>query len=123
MPPKRDSGNFADKAAIELVPSILPRYDDGYASTAPVGKFVPNKIGIYDGAGNVSEWVNDIYSVPTPGLTTPIIDPLGPEFGSQHVIRGSSWRDAGILELRLSYRESGDEPQMDVGFRIARTVD
>jgi formylglycine-generating enzyme required for sulfatase activity len=123
MPPKRDSGNFADKAAIELVPSILPRYDDGYASTAPVGKFVPNKIGIYDGAGNVSEWVNDIYSVPTPGLTTPIIDPLGPELGSQHVIRGSSWRDAGILELRLSYRESGDEPQMDVGFRIARTVD
>lgn len=123
MPPKRDSGNFADKAAIELVPSILPRYDDGYASTAPVGKFVPNKIGIYDGAGNVSEWVNDIYSVPTPGLTAPIIDPLGPEIGSQHVIRGSSWRDAGILELRLSYREPGDEPQMDVGFRIARTVD
>ena len=79
MPPKRDSGNFADKAAVELVPSILPRYDDGFASTAPVGKFAPNAIGIYDGAGNVAEWVNDIYSVPTPGLTTPVIDPLGPE--------------------------------------------
>ena len=123
MLPKRDSGNFADKSAIELVPSILPRYDDGFASTAPVGKFVPNKIGIYDGSGNVAEWVNDIYSVPTPGLTTPVIDPLGPELGTQHVIRGSSWRHAGILELRLSYREAGDNPRMDVGFRIARTVD
>ncbi|MDH3266849.1 MAG: PEGA domain-containing protein, partial [Gammaproteobacteria bacterium] len=90
MPPKRDSGNFADKSAIELVPSILPRYDDGFASTAPVGKFTPNSIGIYDGSGNVAEWVNDIYSVPTPGLTTPITDPIGPELGSQHVIRGSS---------------------------------
>ena len=29
LPPRRDSGNFADKSAIELVPSILPNYNDG----------------------------------------------------------------------------------------------
>jgi formylglycine-generating enzyme required for sulfatase activity len=123
MPPARDSGNFADKSAIELVPSILPRYDDGFASTAPVGEFKPNSLGIYDGSGNVAEWVNDFYSVATPGLTTPVTDPLGPELGNSHVIRGSSWRHAGILELRLAYRESGDAPRTDVGFRIARSVD
>jgi formylglycine-generating enzyme required for sulfatase activity len=122
MPPKRDSGNFADRSAIDLVPSILPRYDDGYASTAPGGKFAPNALGIYDGAGNVSEWVNDIYSVPTPGLTTPVVDPLGPETGSGHVVRGSSWRHAGILELRYSYRESETEARPDLGFRIARSI-
>jgi formylglycine-generating enzyme required for sulfatase activity len=122
MPPKRDSGNFADRSAIDLVPSILPRYEDGFASTAPVGKFTANPIGIHDGAGNVAEWVNDIYSVPTPGITTAIVDPLGPETGKTHVVRGSSWQHAGILELRLSYRESESEAQADIGFRIARTV-
>ena len=71
LPPQRNSGNFADRSAIDLAPSIVPRYDDGYASSAPGGKFPANPLGIFDGAGNVSEWVNDIYSVPTPGLTTP----------------------------------------------------
>ena len=122
MPPRRDSGNFADKSAIDVATSILPRYNDGFASTAPAGKFTPNAIGIHDGSGNVAEWVNDTYSVPTPGLRTPVVDPLGPETGKSHVIRGSSWRHAGILELRLSYRDSGVDARPDVGFRIARTV-
>jgi len=84
--------------------------------------FTPNALGLYDGAGNVAEWVNDIYSVPTPGLTTPVVDPMGPETGNAHVVRGSSWRHAGILELRLSFRESETVPRSDVGFRLARTV-
>jgi formylglycine-generating enzyme required for sulfatase activity len=123
MPPADDSGNFADKAASGIVPSILPRYDDGFASTAPVGKFVPNKIGIHDGSGNVAEWVNDFYSVPTPGIKTPVVDPFGPGNGTNHVIRGSSWRHSGELELRLSFRDYGASPRPDVGFRIARTVE
>ena len=121
-PPKRDSGNFADRSAVDLVPSIVPRYDDGFASSAPGGKFPPNGLGLYDGAGNVSEWVNDIYSVPTPGLTTPVVDPLGPETGTSHVVRGSSWRHAGVLELRYSFRESETEARPDLGFRIARSI-
>ena len=122
MPPRRNSGNFADRSAVDVAPSVLPRYDDGFASSAPVGKFTPNALGLYDGAGNVAEWVNDIYSVPTPGLTTPVVDPLGPQTGTSHVVRGSSWRHAGILELRFSFRESESQARPDVGFRIARTV-
>ncbi len=122
-PPRRNSGNFADRSAIDLVPSIVPRYDDGYASTAPGGKFPANALGIFDGAGNVAEWVNDIYSVPTPGLTTAVVDPLGPDTGTSHVVRGSSWRHAGVLELRYSFRESENEARPDVGFRIARSID
>lgn len=121
-PPKRNSGNFADRSAVDLVPSIVPRYDDGFASTAPGGKFPANPLGIYDGAGNVAEWVNDIYSVPTPGLTTPVVDPLGPETGTSHVVRGSSWRHAGVLELRWSFRESETEARPDLGFRLARSI-
>ena len=123
MPPEDDSGNFADKAAESIVPSIIPRYDDGFASTAPVGKFVPNRLGIHDGSGNVAEWVNDYYTVPTPGMTKPVVDPLGPGDGTTFVIRGSSWRHAGEMELRLSFRDYGTDARPDVGFRLARYVE
>jgi formylglycine-generating enzyme required for sulfatase activity len=123
LPPTRDSGNYADKSAEGLVPSILPGYDDGFASTAPVGSFGANSIGVYDGGGNVAEWVQDYYSVPTPGQTEPLVDPLGPQRGAHHVIRGSSWRHAGILELRLAYRDFGTDGRFDLGFRIARNAE
>ncbi|RLA32547.1 MAG: hypothetical protein DRR11_07945 [Gammaproteobacteria bacterium] len=123
MPPRRDSGNFAGKSANALVPSILPGYDDGFASTAPVGTFTANALGIFDGGGNVAEWVQDYYSVPTPGKTEPIMDPQGPVRGSNRVIRGSSWMDSGIMELRLGYRDFGNGPRPDVGFRIARNIE
>ncbi|MCG8371656.1 MAG: PEGA domain-containing protein [Proteobacteria bacterium] len=122
-PPPKESGNFADRSALELVPSILPAYDDGYASTAPVGSFGPNALGIHDGGGNVAEWVNDYYTVPTPGITTPVVDPTGPQRGSSRVVRGSSWRHAGRTELRLSYRDFSSQARPDVGFRVARFAD
>ncbi len=122
-PPPKDGGNFADLSARELVPSIIPKFNDGYASTAPVGTFKASVIGIYDGGGNVAEWVNDFYTVPTPGITEPIVDPTGPRQGTSHVIRGSSWRHAGFTEMRLSYRDYGTDARVDVGFRIARNVD
>jgi formylglycine-generating enzyme required for sulfatase activity len=122
-PPPKESGNYADRSAIELVPSILPAYDDGYPSTAPVGSFKANALGIHDGGGNVAEWVNDYYTVPTPGITTPVVDPTGPERGTSRVIRGSSWRHAGRSQLRLSYRDFGSEARPDIGFRIARFAD
>lgn len=123
MPPRPDSGNYADQSAEGVLPSILPGYDDGYTATAPVGTFPPNALGIYDGGGNVAEWVQDYYSVPTPGETEPLVDPMGPSRGTHHVIRGSSWRHAGILELRLTYRDFGTEGRFDVGFRIARNAE
>jgi formylglycine-generating enzyme required for sulfatase activity len=105
------------------VPTIIPGYDDGFASTAEGGKFPANAIGIFDGAGNVAEWVNDFYTVPAPGITSPLVDPLGPERGPSYVIRGSSWRHASPTELRLSFRDYGNDPRPDVGFRVARNAD
>ena len=46
-----------------------------------------------------------------------------PKSGTQHVIRGSSWRHANITQLRHSYRDFGNEGRIDVGFRIARNTD
>jgi hypothetical protein len=43
--------------------------------------------------------------------------------GTNRVIRGSSWRHAGEMELRLAFRDFGTEPRPDVGFRIVRFVE
>ena len=56
-------------------------------------------------------------------MTRPVVDPLGPADGTTYVIRGSSWRHAGEMELRLSFRDYGRDPRPDVGFRLARYVE
>ncbi|MFW2405797.1 MAG: PEGA domain-containing protein [Gammaproteobacteria bacterium] len=119
MPPPENAGNFADQSARAVLPNALSNYNDRFAITAPVGSFAPNPIGIYDLGGNVAEWVNDRYTVYTQpkGIK---IDPLGPDKGQYHVIRGSGWRHSSIGELRYAYRDFGDRGRLDVGFRIAR---
>lgn len=123
LPPRPESGNWAGRSANGLVRTLIPGWDDGYASTAPVGTFRPNSLGIFDGGGNVAEWVQDYYSVPTPGRTEAINNPQGPRRGTNRVIRGSSWGHAGIRELRHGFRNFGSSSYWDVGFRIARNVE
>jgi formylglycine-generating enzyme required for sulfatase activity len=119
MPPAEDAGNFADKSARAVLPTVLVNYSDRFPITAPVGSFRPSPIGLYDLGGNVAEWVNDRYSVYTQSKGVEV-DPLGPDKGQYHVIRGSGWRHSSISELRYAYRDFGDRGRLDVGFRIAR---
>ncbi|MDH3211329.1 MAG: SUMF1/EgtB/PvdO family nonheme iron enzyme [Myxococcales bacterium] len=120
LPPAPDSGNFADAEAIDILGNVLTTYDDGYAVSAPVGSFEPNALGVYDVGGNVAEWTHDFYGIHPGSSQAPETDPAGPPDGKYHVIRGSSWRDSSIAELRLSYRDYGDGRRGDLGFRIAR---
>ena len=91
--------------------------------SAPVGSFKANSKGIYDLGGNVAEWVHDFYDTSITIDNSNVPNPLGPERGDYHVIRGSSWRHGSITELRLSYRDYSDKARDDVGFRIARFLD
>jgi formylglycine-generating enzyme required for sulfatase activity len=118
VPPR--SGNFADTSAEGLVSSTLDGYDDGFAGTAPVDSFPPNALGVLNLGGNVAEWVHDIYTIYPSAIDEFAKDPAGPDEGELHVIRGSSWMDASVSELRLSYRDYGKKARPDVGFRIAR---
>ncbi|MCC7488065.1 MAG: PEGA domain-containing protein [Gammaproteobacteria bacterium] len=122
MPPEPESGNFADKSARGIVANVLGDYDDGYPVTAPVGRFRPSPLGFFDLGGNAAEWVNDRYSVYGAGDAV-LVDPQGADTGQYHVIRGSSWRQASISELRFAYRDFGDQGRLDVGFRLARNAD
>ena len=120
LPIEPDSGNYGDDSAQGLLPTTLPGYGDSYPATAPASNFLPNPLGLLNLGGNVSEWMHDYYSIYPPGGSEPERDPLGPETGELHVIRGSSWMDGNVTELRLSYRDYGNEARPDVGFRIAK---
>jgi formylglycine-generating enzyme required for sulfatase activity len=120
LPVPERAGNYADADAAPIVPGTVPGYDDPYDATAPVDAFQPDALGLFNMGGNVSEWVHDHYSVYPSGTGVVARDPAGPEEGDAHVIRGSSWKDFSVSELRLTYRERGTEGRSDLGFRIAR---
>jgi len=120
LPVRPNSGNYADESADDVLPQTLPDYDDHHPSTAPVDAFEPNALGLFNMGGNVAEWVHDYYTIYPAGSAEVATDPLGPEDGQHHVIRGSSWMDSNISELRLTYRDYGEEARPDLGFRIAR---
>jgi formylglycine-generating enzyme required for sulfatase activity len=119
LPVPPGAGNYADRLAQPVVPQFLADYDDGFAVTAPVGSFSPNPLGFFDIGGNVAEWTHDLYTVqPAGGAVS--VDPAQGGEGGLHSIRGSSWKNSGVTELRLAYRDYGDNKRNDVGFRIAR---
>jgi formylglycine-generating enzyme required for sulfatase activity len=122
LPVPPGSGNYGDRSADEMLGGSIPDYNDSYPATAPVGSFEANARGLFNLGGNVSEWVHDVYTIFPPAEGKVATDPTGPAEGEYHVIRGASWMDESVTELRLSYRDYGDEPRPDVGFRIARSV-
>lgn len=121
MPPPLKFGNYADLNAAELVSRVLSGYRDGYVVSAPVGAFEPNRFGVHDLGGNVSEWVHDVYALDPSGGQIET-DPMGTQSGALHSQRGSSWAHGRVTELRFSYRGYGSQGRDDLGFRLARRV-
>ncbi|MEM9628346.1 MAG: formylglycine-generating enzyme family protein [Pseudomonadota bacterium] len=112
------------KRVSEVSSQAVMKCDDGFAYTAPVGSFEPNGFGIYDTAGNVSEWVEDHKSddyqkVPNDGSVH--LDP-GKDY-NHRAIRGGDWskrpeslRSANRLQSERMSRESVN------GFRVVRDL-
>ncbi len=118
FPPTQADYNLGDSNAIAILPSIVAGYNDGFGVSAPVGSFIPDLSGLYDLSGNVAEWCLDYYAIKAGSKGD--VDPIGPTKGKHHVVRGSSWRDASITELRWTFRDYSKSARNDLGFRIAR---
>jgi formylglycine-generating enzyme required for sulfatase activity len=118
LPIPEDVGNLAGTETASSLPDSLTNYHDDYPVVAPVGKFKPTPLGLHDLSGNVSEWINDYYFSFVEA--TPITDPLGPDDGTRHVIRGANWKSAVVTELRLAWRDAADTSGPTLGFRVAR---
>ena len=123
LPPPDRVGNYADISARQLLPTTLVTYNDGFSVAAPSGSFPANALGIFDLGGNVSEWVQDFYQVGRTETETVAEDPLGPETGRFHVVRGPSWRGATVTNLRMASRNFSAEGDERIGFRIARNLE
>jgi formylglycine-generating enzyme required for sulfatase activity len=122
LPMPSDAGNYGDSTGAAVLEGAIPDYRDSHGATAPAGSYRANPLGLYNLGGNVSEWVHDVYAV-TPSPPNELArDPIGPSEGAYHVIRGSSWMDTNMTELRLSYRDYGNTGRPDLGFRIARST-
>jgi formylglycine-generating enzyme required for sulfatase activity len=97
-------------------------YNEELNKTAPVGSYEKGKsdYGIYDLAGNVSEWTAD-WHLPEYYLFSPKSNPEGPEKGHYKVIRGGNWRNVA-QDVTMTYRNA-TVPKMQnttVGFRCAK---
>jgi len=94
-------------------------YDDNIGDTTPVGNYSPNGYGLYDMAGNVWEWCADWWGADFYS-SSPLDNPLGPETGTDRVVRGGSWGSLPST-LRVSLRTPSYPPHSDdnVGFRLA----
>ena len=102
--------------------------DNSNQKTHPSGEKKPNRWGIYDLYGNVSEWCEDVYS-PTYYKDSPPGDPYGPPSPGKdvkRVLRGGSWKASADM-CRAAFRQGERTGDSDAcfytdycGFRCVR---
>ena len=94
----------------------------GQPYTSPVGYFAPNGYGLYDMAGNVSQWCwdkyNDKYYRKKAASQT---DTRGPGAGQYRVLRGGAWHSfASGARCAIRGYYLPDDSGNDGGFRCVR---
>jgi formylglycine-generating enzyme required for sulfatase activity/serine/threonine protein kinase len=105
-PPTEKVANIAGvegSGRLVLGQNAVVGYNDGFVTTAPVGSFPPNELGLHDLGGNVREWVSDFYTSEEAGFGT---------------TRGGSWEDYREEHLRTSARRLAPDTGEGYGFRV-----
>jgi formylglycine-generating enzyme required for sulfatase activity/serine/threonine protein kinase len=100
-------GNYADLAWKQQFPKEehIEQYTDGFATTAPVMSFKPNRLGLYDLGGNAWEFVSDSWN----------------STSKEPALRGASFHissgRASLLSSARSRDTWGNRRHYDYGFR------
>ncbi|MEX2517741.1 MAG: SUMF1/EgtB/PvdO family nonheme iron enzyme [Paracoccaceae bacterium] len=99
---------------------------DEWVGAAPLASFPPNGFGLFDMAGNLAEWVEDVYrddveNNPTDG--SPRIWESDSPWARRQVLKGGSYTDRPWM-ARPAARISNDRNWRngDYGFRLARRM-
>lgn len=89
-------------------------------TTVAVDSFSPNKWGLYNMHGNVSEWVWDWYGTYDLEAQT---DPTGAQIGVTRVYRGGGWNDFA-KNMRSAYRATlaQNKGSFNLGIRLVRNA-
>ncbi len=111
-PPPKGAGNFADETFRKCFGegwSHIEGYDDGFATTSPVGSFTPSSTGLFDLVGNVWEWCENRYDGK----------------GEKRVLRGGSWNlnDPRALHSPLRILVGPGARNDSCGFRLVLGAD
>ncbi len=102
---------------------------DGNLIPSRVASYIPNRFGVYDLAGNVSEWTSTSYTE----SGTAMMNDMNPQYKydaakedpyaiKKKVVKGGSWKDIG-RNIRGDMREGEfqNQPRSYIGFRCVRT--
>lgn len=82
---------------------------DEITEELPIAQFAPNPLGLYDMAGNSTDWVSDWYSADY-YHDSPLEDPTGPAVGTQKVRRGSNYPELMWISAN-TVRRWNDDPE------------
>lgn len=103
--------------------------DDKGVTTMKVASFAPNDYGLFDMAGNVSEWTSSAYSGGSNNLVSDINPSFiynakkkDPDVMKRKTVKGGSWKDiAYYLQCGVSTYEYQNESRAYIGFRCVRS--
>lgn len=118
----------------DTIDATRANYARHFNAPIAVGRYPPNGYGLYDMAGNVSEWCldeydPDFYATSAPknpfsnGTREEVIKSFKVIKKKNRVLRGGCWTDNGLF-LRVAYRDWGPQHYTSVfrGFRCVKDI-
>ncbi len=113
-----------DKAGYYLANFKPKRNDfgaDGFIYTVEARSFQANDYGLFNMAGNVSEWTSNAYNMSGSYITSSLNVNVDDPANKRKIVRGGSWKDiAYFLEVSTQDYEYADSAKSYIGFRTVQ---